>query len=73
MLIGPCGEAARPGASEAAVAVQRVGQQSRIDVPDVRRPVSVEDGRGEQQAATGPGGGGSAAERRREAERRKLL
>lgn len=52
------------------MAVQRVGQQSRVEVPDVRRPVSVEDGRGEQQAATGPSGRSSAAERPREAERR---
>lgn len=50
------------------MAEQRIGQQRRVQVPDVRRPVRVEDGGGEQQAAAGPGGGGGgAAERAREA------
>lgn len=64
-----CGEAARAGAAEAAVAVQRVGQQRGVEVPDVRRPVDVEDGRGEQEAAAGPGGGGAAEDAREAAGR----
>lgn len=65
VLVGTCGEAAGPGAAKPPVAVQRVGQQRGVEVPEVRRPVGVEDGRREQQAAAaGPGGGGAAARRR---------
>lgn len=65
------GEAARAGAAEAAVAVQRVGEQGGVEVADVRRPVGVEDGRGEQEAEAGAGGGGAAGRAREAAGRRQ--